>query len=150
MKSQIYSAFVFFCASCSNNVTPESISEEIEIKTNLKLNPNFEIIKAEHYDTPGAFDSDYTWTVELKYLESEEEAIRSQILNSDFFNLRTDSYFVTPIIATIDSLGLKGSWYRTDSGFEFLTAHTEENEREPFELIIDTTSNSLHYVLMHL
>ena len=150
MKSQLYFAFAIFFVSCSSPVTPESISEEIETKTNLKLNPNFEIIKAEHIDTPGAFDSDYTWNVELKYLESEEEAIRNQILVSDFFNLRTDSYIVTPIITTIDSLELKGSWYRTDLGFEFLTAHTEENEREPFELIIDTTSNTLHYVLMHL
>lgn len=150
MRNLIYISFIIFCVGCYSSSSPDSISKEIESKTNLKLTSNFEIIKAEKFNTPGAFDSDYTWTVELNYLESEEDKIRLQILNSRYFNLKTNSEEESLVRKQIDSSAIKGIWHRTTSGYKFIAGNTEMNQREPFELSIDTVANKLHYELIHL
>ena len=104
----------------------------IKEKTDLSIPNDFEVLKNLIEHTEGAFDSDYSIGLKIKYPESEEKHITEQIHNG------------------IKSTSEKGIWKRNQNGFDFEHNGNEINRAEPFYLKVDTISNTIELNLTHL
>jgi hypothetical protein len=104
----------------------------IKEKTDLSIPNDFEILENLIEHTEGAFDSDYSIGLKIKYQESEEKYITEQIHNG------------------IKSEPENGIWKRYENGFDFEHNENEINRAEPFYLKVDTLSNTIELNLMHL
>jgi hypothetical protein len=110
----------------------ERIEPLIREKTDLTIPNDFEILENLIEHTKGAFDSDYSIGLKIKYQESEEKHITEQIRNG------------------IKSKSEKGIWKRNLNGFDFEHNGNEINRAEPFYFKVDTLSNTIELNLMHL
>jgi len=110
----------------------KSIEPLIKEKTNLTIPKNFEILENLIEHTEGAFDSDYSIELKIKYQESEEKNITEQILNS------------------MKSKSDKGTWGHYETGFDFKHNNNESNRAEPFYFKVDTLRNRIEMNLSHL
>lgn len=127
---------VYLFAGTMNKPYEKLASERIEPlireKTDLTIPNDFEILENLIEHTEGAFDSDYSIGLKIKYQESEEKHITEQIYNG------------------IKSKSEKGIWKRNLSGFDFEHNGNEINRAEPFYFKVDTLSNTIELNLMHL
>ena len=110
----------------------DRIEPLIKEKTDLTIPKDFEILENLIEHTEGAFDSDYSIGLTIKYKESDEKNIVEQILKSA--ELESD----------------KGSWKKYDSGFDFEHKYNEINRAEPFYFKVDTLNNKMELNLSHL
>jgi len=104
----------------------------IKEKTKLNIPKEYEILENLIEHTEGAFDSDYSIGLKIKYKESDEKFITEQIHNG------------------MKSNSEKGIWKRYVSGFDFEHNENEINRAEPFYFKVDTLSNTIELNLMHL
>ena len=129
-----FMAYLF--AGIMDKVDGELSRERIEPliieKTDLNIPKDFEILENLIEHTEGAFDSDYTIGLKIKYQESEEKQITEQIHKG------------------INSKSEKGIWKSYANGFNFEHSENEINRAEPFYFKIDTLSNTIELNLMHL
>ena len=110
----------------------DGIETLIQEKTDLIIPKNFLVLENLIENTEGAFDSDYSISLSIKYKESDEKNIVEQILKS----------------AEIKSS--KGSWRNYKSGFDFEHNYNEINRAEPFNFKVDTLNNKIELNLNHL
>ena len=110
----------------------EGIKPLIIEKTNLTIPKDFEILENLIEHTEGAFDSDYSILLKIKYQESEEKYITEQIHNG------------------IKSKSENGIWKPNENGFDFKHNANEINRAEPFYFEVDTLSNTIKLNLTHL
>ncbi len=149
---------VCLITSCSNQ---EKRIILLENELNIDLGENFEVLKDEDVSHNG-FESDYTLKINIKLDKTELERIIKQIEsepyfdqlkrfrsergryriagneNMEFFKLVTDSIMKTKY---------RGSWFRTDSGYEFLNL---EDGYEPIEAEINLNEQVLKFEFSHL
>ena len=110
----------------------DRIKPLIKEKTDLSIPNDFEILENLIEHTEGAFDSDYSIGLKIKYQESEEKHITEQIHNG------------------IKSESKNGIWKRYENGFDFEHNGNKINRAEPFYFKVDTLSNTIELNLMHL
>lgn len=110
----------------------KNIKPLIKEKTDLVIPENFEVLDNLIEHTEGAFDSDYSILLKVKYLEVDEKSITEQISNT--LHLKSE----------------KGIWKRSENGYRFEHKNNEENMAEPFYFEIDTIINTLELDLYHL
>lgn len=110
----------------------DRIEPLIKEKTDLVIPNDFEILKNLIEHTEGAFDSDYSIGLKIKYQESDENHITQQIHNG--MNYKSE----------------KGIWKRDSNGFDFEHNENEINRTEPFYFKVDTLSNTIELNLRHL
>ncbi|CAM1361057.1 membrane hypothetical protein [Tenacibaculum litoreum] len=110
----------------------DRIEPLIKEKTDLIIPQDFEVLENLIEHTEGAFNSDYSIGLTIKYKESDEKNILEQILNSA--ELESD----------------KGSWKKYDNGFDFEHNYDEINRAEPFYFKVDTLNNKIELNLSHL
>ena len=110
----------------------DRIEPLIKEKTDLTIPKDFEVLENLIEHTEGAFDSDYSIGLKIKYQESEEKHITEQIQNG------------------IKSESKNGIWKRYKNGFDFEHKENEINRAEPFYFKVDTLSNTIELNLMHL
>ena len=113
-------------------LTFERIEPLIKEKTDLTIPKDFEILENLIEHTQGAFDSDYSIGLKIKYQESEEKYVTEQILYGK------------------SSKSDKGIWKQYENGFDFEHSENEMNKAEPFYFKVDTLSNTIELNLMHL
>tara|TARA_R110002050_G_scaffold299255_1_gene464326 strand:+ start:2942 stop:3574 length:633 start_codon:yes stop_codon:yes gene_type:complete len=110
----------------------DRIEPLIKEKTDLIIPKDYETLENLIEHTEGAFDSDYSIGLKIKYQESEEKQITEQIHNG------------------IKSKSDKGIWKRYVNGFDFEHNENEINRAEPFYFKVDTLSNTIELNLIHL
>jgi hypothetical protein len=110
----------------------DRIEPLIQEKTDLTIPKGFEILENLIEHTEGAFDSDYSIGLTIRYNESDEKNIVEQILKSA--ELKSD----------------KGSWNKYNNGFDFEHNNNEINRAEPFYFKVDTLNNKMELNLSHL
>ena len=115
-----------------SKLTLESIEPIIKEKTDLTIPKDFEILENIIEHTEGAFDSDYSIRLKIRYQESEEKNITEQIYSG------------------IKYKSENGIWKRYKNGFDFEHNENELNRAEPFYFKVDTLSNTMELNLMHL
>ncbi len=127
---------VYLFAGTINKPDEELASERIEQlireKTDLTIPIDFKILKNLIEHTEGAFDSDYSIGLKIIYQESEEKHITAQIHNG------------------IKLKSKKGIWKRNLNGFDFEPNGIQINRAEPFNFKVDTLSNTIELILIHL
>jgi hypothetical protein len=133
----IFFAFIaYLFAGITNKPNEKLALENIELliqdKTDLIIPKNFEVLKNLIEHTDGAFDSDYSISLSIKFEESDEKNILEQINKS----------------AEIKSN--KGLWKKYKNGFEFEHNNNEINSAEPFYCTVDTLNNNIKLILNHL
>ena len=136
--------------SNSQSSNPQEISSLIKKKTDLELENNFIILKDDIKHTEGAFDSDYSYELIIKYQDFEKHKIKNQILNSILFDTTNTRYNPKSIWKIINSKTDKGIWTYSKYGFEFLHCDNDKNRPEPFYIRVDTLTNRIELNLMHL
>jgi hypothetical protein len=104
----------------------------IKEKTGLNIPKEYEISENLIEHTQGAFDSDYSIDLKIKYQESDEKYVTEQIHDR------------------IKSKSEKGIWKRYVRGFDFEHSGNDINRAEPFYFKVDTLSNTIELNLMHL
>jgi len=148
----------FLLASCSNQ---EKRIILLENELNFDLGENYEVVKDEDISHNG-FESDYTLNINIKLYKAELDRIINQIElepyfdqlkrfrsergryriagneNMEFFKVVADSLLKTKY---------RGSWFRTDYGFEFLDM---EDGYEPIEAEIHLKEQILKFEFNHL
>jgi hypothetical protein len=116
----------------NGELTLERIEPLIKEKTDLTIPKDFDILENLIEHTEGAFDSDYSIGLTIKYKESDENNITEQILE----NMKSESD--------------KGIWKNYDNGFDFQHSNNEINRAEPFYFKVDTLKNKIELNLSHL
>ncbi|WP_431126901.1 hypothetical protein [Flagellimonas flava] len=144
--------------SCSNQ---ERRIILLENELNIDLGEKYEVLKDKDVSHNG-FESDYTLELNIKLNKDELERIIKQIEtepyfdelsrfksergryqiagneNLQFFKVATDSLKKTKY---------RGSWFRTESGFEFMDL---DDGMEPIEAEINVKKQILKFVFNHL
>jgi hypothetical protein len=110
----------------------DRIQPLIKEKTDLIIPKDFEVLKNVIEHTEGAFDSDYSIELIIKYKETDEKDIIEQILKGS--QLKSG----------------KGSWKKYNNSFDFKYIHNEINRVEPFYFNVDTLNNKMELSLTHL
>ena len=113
-------------------LTLDRIEPLIQEKTDLTIPKDFEILENLIEHTEGAFDSDYSIGLTIRYNESDEKNIVEQILKSA--ELESD----------------KGLCKNYANGFDFEHNNNEINRAEPFYFKVDTLNNKMELNLNHL
>ena len=110
----------------------ERIEPLIQEKTDLVIPKDFEVLLNLIENTEGAFDSDYSISLTIKYKEHDEKKIVEQIVKHA--ELKSD----------------KGFWKNYAHGFDFEINNSETNSAEPFYFQVDTLNNKMNLDLSHL
>ena len=118
--------------STKDKLSQEEMTFLIKDKTDFNLPEQFEVLENKIEHTEGAFDSDYSIKLTIKYNESDEKNIIEQIIKS----MKLESE--------------KGLWKDYDNGFDFEHSYNEINRAEPFYFIVDTLNNKMELNLSHL
>ena len=118
--------------STKDKLSQEEMTFLIKDKTDFNLPEQFELLENKIEHTEGAFDSDYSIKLTIKYNESDEKNIIEQIIKS----MKLESE--------------KGLWKDYDNGFDFEHSYNEINRAEPFYFIVDTLNNKMELNLSHL
>ncbi|MBQ4819603.1 hypothetical protein [Aquimarina sp. MMG016] len=119
-------------------------------KTGLQLDNKIKVLKYDVKHTEGAFDSDYSISMELEYDAIFKNIIHNQIINSVLFDaIRTENY-ADPVWDHIHSKKIRGIWCYDTQGFEFLKANNDDNLKEPFYCTIDTVNRIIKLNMHHL
>ena len=118
--------------STKDKLSQEEMTFLIKDKTDFNLPEQFEVLENKIEHTEGAFDSDYSIKLKIKYNESDEKNIIEQIIKS----MKLESE--------------KGLWKDYDNGFDFEHSYNEINRAEPFYFIVDTLNNKMELNLSHL
>ena len=149
---------VCLIASCSNQ---EKRIELLENELNIDLGKNFTVIKDEDISHNG-FESDYTLKINIKLNKVELERIVKQIETEPYFDqlsrFRSEKgryqiagnenmIFFNLVTDSLKKTKHRGSWFRTDSGFEFLDL---EDGMEPIEAVINLREQTLKFEFNHL
>ena len=122
----------------------------IQEKSGLFISENFQVLQDSVIHTEGAFDLDYTFHLNLKYQDSIENNIVEQIKKSTYFDtLQTMNYGDSTWNITLSKTE-KGIWTTEENGFRFLHSNNEANTKEPFNLKVDTSSNNIDLIIIHL
>lgn len=117
-------------------------------KTDLIISENFISVLDSVANTPGAFDSDYTWYLKLLFPDTEAVKIKMQIRGTEYFDMAKYQDYSDTIWRNLEEKNKKGLWCIKKSGFSFIHSRTEQSE--PFTLDFDTTSNIMYLKLQHL
>ncbi len=146
MKS-IFKLLILVClfGSCSNQ---EKRIILLENELNIDLGENYKVIKDEDVSHNG-FESDYTLNLSIKLNKNELEKIIKQIETEPYFDQLSrfksergryrvagneNMKFFEVVTDSLKKTKYRGSWFRTDTGFEFLDL---EDGMEPIEAEIN-------------
>ncbi|MFD2725588.1 hypothetical protein [Hyunsoonleella rubra] len=145
-------------ASCSNH---EKRIILLENELNIDLGENYEVVKDEDKSNNG-FESDYTLNINIKLNKAELDRIINQIETEPYFDqlkrFRSESgryriagnenmEFFKSVADSLTKTKYRGSWFRTDTGFEFLDM---EDGYEPIEAEIDLKEQVVKFEFNHL
>ena len=154
MTSKVLMIFfiVFLIACSSKNEEPYnsklSIQDEILSKTDIKLDTTkFVVLMDSVENTEGAFDSDYTWLVKIKFDNNYFEYLKKTIRSSTRYNTVQSEFDEN--WKGVDTSKIKGIWYLESRLFKFVEKHKRFNS-EPTQIKIDTVTKKLDLVLSHL
>jgi len=133
-----------------SSLSETRIQSLIKNKTDFIIPKDYEVSKNLIHHTEGAFDSDYSIELTIKYQSSEEKYIVEQIINSELFDITKTQNYTDPIWTKINDNTEKGIWSKKENGFNFLHCDNDKNRSEPFYFEIDTLNNIIELNLSHL
>lgn len=125
------------------------------------MGKNFEVVKDEDISHNG-FESDYTLNINIKLNKAELDRIIKQIESEPYFDQlkrfrsergryqiagNENMEFFKVVADSLSKTKYRGSWFRTDTGFEFLDM---EDGYEPIEAEIDLKEQVLKFEFNHL
>jgi len=145
--------FIIFLIACSSkNEEPYnsklSIQNEILSKTDIKLDTTkFTVILDSVENTEGAFDSDYTWLVKIKFENNYFENLKKVIKSSTRYNTIQSEFDEN--WKGVDTSKIKGIWYLESRLYKYVEKPKDYNS-EPTQIRIDTLTRKLDLILSHL
>lgn len=153
-----FSLLAFLFASCSNQ---EKRIILLENELNIELGENYEVVSDEDKSNNG-FESDYTLNINIKLNKADIERIIKQIETEPYFDQlkrfksersryqiagNENTEFFKVVADSLIKTKYRGSWFRTDYGFEFLDM---EDGYEPIEAEIHLNEKVLKFEFNHL
>lgn len=152
IKTLIYFLLIVILTSCVTRTekpyNPKlAIQNRVNEKTNITLDTNnFIILLDSIYNTEGAFDSDYSWFVKLKfdnnYFDKLKEIIRTTPNYCAIEHQYGESW------NNIDTSKIKGIWIVDSVYFKYY--QKPKTYSEPIILSIDTVTKTFDLELIHL
>lgn len=155
MKTNIIVFFTLtiLLASCLPS-SKKSYNSKITIRYDLKNltgleldTAQFKVLTDSIHHTDGAFDSDYTWYVKIKFAENYFSPLKDKIRYSPYFDLARYEYDGN--WKKIDTAQITGIWCIDSAEFRFVQKPINFNP-EPIYLTVDTINRILDLTLMHL
>ncbi|WP_422084145.1 hypothetical protein [Ulvibacterium sp.] len=156
----IFKSIILVCliTSCSNQ---EKRIALLENELNIDLGNRYEVLKDDDISHNG-FESDYTLKINIKLDKTELDRITKQIESEPYFDQLSkfrsergryqiagneNMEFFKVVTDSIKKTKYRGSWFRTDSGFEFLDL---DDGNEPIEAEINLNEQVLRFEFNHL
>lgn len=155
MKAYLFLLFsiIFLLTACIPSSkrpynSKAAIRYDINSLTSINLDTSkFEVLMDSIHHTEGAFDSDYTWYVKIKFSNEYFDTIKNRIRYSRYFGKAR--YYGGINWKKVDTTNLKGVWFIDSNKFEFIQRSDYLNP-EPIYLNVDTVNKMLDLTLIHL
>ncbi len=152
MNSKLLLIFIFLLGvlSCSTNIkeynSKLAIRNDIKELTAIELDTSkFTVLLDSIHNTEGAFDSDYTLFVRVKFDQNYFDSLKQTICSTSYFNVVN----LNEDWKVVDTSKIKGVWFIDSASYRYLQKPMESNP-EPIYLYIDTVSRDLNLELYHL
>jgi hypothetical protein len=142
--------FLLGCMPTSKKTYNSKLTIRYDLKklTGLELDTaQFYVLKDSIHHTEGAFDSDYTWYVKIKFTDSYFSPLKDKIRYSPYFDLARYEY--DDNWKKIDTTKITGVWCIDSAEYRFVQKPLNFNP-EPIYLSVDTINRILDLKLMHL
>lgn len=126
-----------------------TIRYDINNITGLKLDTSkFVVLMDSIHHTEGAFDSDYTWYVKIKFGNEYFDSLKCNIRNTSYYNAVKG--YGSNGWKGVDTSKVKGVWYARDTAKIEFIKKPNYFDPEPIYLNVDTVNKILNLTLMHL